>query len=267
MVRVQVILFVHVNRFWRKKKKKASILALQRASWNIWQTSLLRQESITSGSSIVKLNSSSSRGKTALTWTCWGHHSITSTVRNLGVILDDGLSCTPNITAVAQSCRFALYNIGRILFFLTKDAMQLLVQALVISRLDYYNSLLAGLPASTTELLQRIQNAAAHLAFSLHIFSCDRLLHDLHWLPVLPIQDDGDGIQGCKQKYTHLPPNTDQTTCPSASISLHYISSYMDSYTTWRDLQTFSHHGVLNSCTNYNRDLYFIRHTPGSPTW
>ena len=31
--------------------------------------------------------------------------------------LEDGLSCTPNITAVARSCRFALYNICRIRFF------------------------------------------------------------------------------------------------------------------------------------------------------
>ena len=60
-----------------------------------------------------------------------------STVRNLDIILDGGLSCTPNITALARSCRFALYNIRSIWSFLTKDAMQLLVQALVIFRLDY----------------------------------------------------------------------------------------------------------------------------------
>lgn len=42
--------------------------------------------------------------------------------RNMGVILDNGLSCTPNITAVSQSCRFALYNIHRNLSFLTKDS-------------------------------------------------------------------------------------------------------------------------------------------------
>ena len=65
--------------------------------------------------------------------------SSSSTVRNLGVILNDKLSCALNITAVARSCRFALYNISRIRSFLTKDTMQLLVQALIISRLDYCN--------------------------------------------------------------------------------------------------------------------------------
>ena len=53
--------------------------------------------------------------------------------RNLGVVLDNQLSCTANITAVARSCRFALYNIRRIRPFLTREAAQLLVQSLVIS--------------------------------------------------------------------------------------------------------------------------------------
>ena len=103
----------------------------------------------------------------------------------LNVILDDGLSLTPNITAVAQSCRFAPYNSCRIQSFLTKDTTQLLVQVLVISCLDYCNSLLAGLPSSATSPLQHIQNAAARLVYNLPNFShVTPLLCDLHWLPV-----------------------------------------------------------------------------------
>ncbi|KAI2645356.1 Protein RIK [Labeo rohita] len=37
--------------------------------------------------------------------------------------------------------------------------------ALVISRLDYCNALLAGLPANTIKPVQMIQNAAARLVF------------------------------------------------------------------------------------------------------
>ena len=92
--------------------------------------------------------------------------SYSSTVRNTAIILSDGLSCAPNITAVARSCRFALYKIHMIWSFLAKDTAQLLVQALVISHLDYCNSLLAGLPASETKQLQSIQNAAAHLIYN-----------------------------------------------------------------------------------------------------
>jgi len=48
-----------------------------------------------------------------------------------------------------------------------KSAEVRLVLALVISKLDYCNSLLAGLPQSTLTPLQRVQNAAARLVFEL----------------------------------------------------------------------------------------------------
>ncbi len=64
-------------------------------------------------------------------------------------------------------------------------AAQLLVQALVISRLDYCNALLAGLPSNTIKPLQMIQNAAARLVFNepkrAHVTP---LFVSLHWLRV-----------------------------------------------------------------------------------
>ncbi len=108
-----------------------------------------------------------------------------SSVRNLGVIFDDQLTFKDHIAKTARACRFALHNIRKIRPFLTEHAAQLLVQALVVSRLDYCNALLAGLSSSTIKPLQMIHNAAAQLVFSepkranvtpLFIF--------LHWLPV-----------------------------------------------------------------------------------
>ena len=70
--------------------------------------------------------------------------------------------------------------------FLTREAAQLLVQSLIISRLNYCNSLLAGLPASAIKPLQRIQNAAARLVFNLPKFShVTPLFRDLYWLPIV----------------------------------------------------------------------------------
>ncbi|KAL1250334.1 hypothetical protein QQF64_021339 [Cirrhinus molitorella] len=66
------------------------------------------------------------------------------TARNLGVVMDDQLTFTDHIAATARFCRFALYNIRKIRSFLSEQATQLLVQALVLSRLDYCNALLAG---------------------------------------------------------------------------------------------------------------------------
>ncbi len=92
--------------------------------------------------------------------------SPSSSVRNLGVIFDDELTFKEHIAKTARSCRFALHNIRKIRPFLTEHAAQLLVQALVISRLDYCNALLAGLPSNTIKPLQMIQNAAARLVFN-----------------------------------------------------------------------------------------------------
>ncbi len=97
----------------------------------------------------------------------------------------ENISKTTLLSKSAQSCRFALYNIRKIRPFLSEHATQLLVQALVLSRLDYCNALLAGLPASSIKPLQLIQNAAARLIFNepkrTHLTP---LLINLYWLPI-----------------------------------------------------------------------------------
>ncbi len=108
-----------------------------------------------------------------------------ASVRNLGVIFDNQLTFKEHIAKTTQSSRFALHNIRKIRPFLTEHAAQLLVQALVISRLDYCNALLAGLPSNTIKPVQMIQNAAARLVFNepkrAHVTP---LFVSLHWLPV-----------------------------------------------------------------------------------
>ncbi len=81
-----------------------------------------------------------------------------ASVRNLGVIFDDQLTFKEHIAKTARSCRFALHNIREIRPFLTEHAAQLLVQALVISRLGYCNDLLAGFPSNTIKPLQMIHD-------------------------------------------------------------------------------------------------------------
>ncbi|KAK3517289.1 hypothetical protein QTP70_002930 [Hemibagrus guttatus] len=111
--------------------------------------------------------------------------SPSASARNLGVTMDNQLSFSSHVTHVTCSCRFLLYNIRRIWPFLSTQATQVLVQSLVISRLDYCNSLLAGLPLNAIRPLQMIQNAAARLVFNLPKFShTTQLLRSLHWLPV-----------------------------------------------------------------------------------
>ena len=102
------------------------------------------------------------------------------------MVLNDQLDFKEQVVATSRSCRFLLYSIRRIRPYLTTYSTQLLVQAMVISRLDYCNSLLASLPVCTIQPLQLIQNAAAHLVFNLPKFShVTPLLRSLHWLPVV----------------------------------------------------------------------------------
>ncbi len=125
------------------------------------------------------------------TQTHLGSSTITpsASVRNLGVIFDDQLTFKEHIAKTARSFRFALHYIRKIRSFLTEHAAQLLVQALVISTLDYCNSLLAGLPSNTIKPLQIIQNAAARAVAECSFNEPKRahvtpLFVSLHWLPV-----------------------------------------------------------------------------------
>jgi len=66
-----------------------------------------------------------------------------------------------------------------------RDVTARLVTALILSRLDYCNAVLAGLLASTLAPLQRVLHAAASTVLDLK--PCDRVtpaLRELHWLPV-----------------------------------------------------------------------------------
>ena len=69
----------------------------------------------------------------------------------------------PHISGICKSIHFHLRGIGRIRNLLTFDATAQLIHALIISRLDFCNSILYNLPNKQIERLQRIQNQAARM--------------------------------------------------------------------------------------------------------
>ena len=89
---------------------------------------------------------------------------------------------------INQKCRIAsmnLYNIKKIRSHLTIDSTRTLVHALVMSHLDYCNSILYGLPTSSLNKLQRIQNMAARVVLGLKKYdSISAAFVYLHWLPI-----------------------------------------------------------------------------------
>ena len=106
-------------------------------------------------------------------------------VRNLGFYLDETLSMDAHVKYLCRILFCQLRRIGKIRSFLSTDAANKLAVSLILSRLDYCNSLLAGLPDNKLNKLQRIQNHAARLVLrkSKHE-SATTLLRTLHWLPV-----------------------------------------------------------------------------------
>ena len=73
-------------------------------------------------------------------------------VTNLGVILDQSLSMQSHVNIVARVCYSYLSKIARIRRFLDKEECKKIVHASVISKLDYCNVLLYGLPDSTLKI-------------------------------------------------------------------------------------------------------------------
>lgn len=103
----------------------------------------------------------------------------------LGVLLDETLSFKAQIASV---CSKALLNIARICVlhpYLSEETCKILVQALVISHLDYANACYIGLPDSEMDKLQRVQTQAAKLVLKAkRLDSATQCLKDLHWLPI-----------------------------------------------------------------------------------
>ena len=77
-------------------------------------------------------------------------------VRNIGMLLDCGMSMEQHITEVCKSGFYHLRNIRRIRKYLSKSAATTLVHAFITSQLYYGNSSYYGLPK---RLIQKLQCA------------------------------------------------------------------------------------------------------------
>ena len=106
--------------------------------------------------------------------------SSASSVRNLDPIFDSAISSEAFVNSICKSSWFNLFNISRSRKSLTTDAAKILIHAYVMSKTDYYNSLLYGIQDKLLNRIQRIQNYAARVVLS-HITPA---VATLHWLPV-----------------------------------------------------------------------------------
>jgi len=92
-------------------------------------------------------------------------------VRNLGLYLDGELSMKHHVAKVAATCHYRLRRHNQIWHHVEKEVTWLLF-ALVISRLDYCNAALAGLPLETVMPLQQVQLGSSLDLRAEHSWTC-----------------------------------------------------------------------------------------------
>ena len=108
-----------------------------------------------------------------------------SSIKNLGVYLDSTMSFDKQVSETCKACYFHIRALRHIRASLTTEASKTVAAAIVGSRLDFCNSLLAGTSVSNLARLQRVQNTLARVVTQKPRFChITPVLSDLHWLPV-----------------------------------------------------------------------------------
>ena len=92
---------------------------------------------------------------------------------------------TNHITQLSKSVNFHLRSIGKIRPYIDESTCHAVVRSVVLSRLDYCNSLLAVTSKGNIKRLQKLQNKAAKIIYMKRRRDhASPLLRSLHWLPV-----------------------------------------------------------------------------------
>ena len=111
--------------------------------------------------------------------------STENSVKSLGCLIDRSLSLKKQIDSVCGASYHSLRKLYSIRFYLDFENRNMLARMLVLSRLDYCNSLYSSLPNYLLYKLQKVQNSACRFVFGLKkSTSITPYLHDLHWLPI-----------------------------------------------------------------------------------
>ena len=108
-----------------------------------------------------------------------------STAKNLGITFDVTLSFKTHVLDLKKNCFRLLRQICKLRFLFETEQIKLIVNSLVVCKLDYCNSLYYGITEALLDELQHIQNAAGKAVYGLYKHDhVGDTLQKLHWLPV-----------------------------------------------------------------------------------
>ena len=136
---------------------------------------------------------------------------------------DEGMPISYHVNHFVRSCFYSLRRIKFIRRSLTTTMTKMLVNLFVISRVDYCNSILAGIPKYQINRVQSIPNVVASVIYGqVHFDHVTSTLRDrLHWLRVPKrIQFK---VPACVQGTPQIPPAyiTEYCTSVSSNRCLH----------------------------------------------
>ena len=106
-------------------------------------------------------------------------------IKSLGVQVNSHISFDKQVSEICKASYFHIRALRHIHSSLTTEAAKPIAVAIVVSWLDYCNSLLAGASASNLACLQLVQNTPARVvAQKSRYCHITPVLAGLHWLPV-----------------------------------------------------------------------------------
>jgi len=107
------------------------------------------------------------------------------TVKSLGVIIDNNLSFDKHIDSVVKACNFHLRAFRHVRHALPDDVARIVGCSIVMSRIDYCNSILYDAADCRLRKFERVHANLARIVLKKSWRdSADQMLRDLHWLPV-----------------------------------------------------------------------------------
>ena len=99
--------------------------------------------------------------------------------------MDAALTMKDHVTELKKKCFLTLRNLRKIRFLLTTSHLKTIVNSLVVSCLDYCNSMFYGISSQLLHQLQLIQNACAKVITGKYKYDhMNDDLNKLHWLSV-----------------------------------------------------------------------------------
>ena len=106
-------------------------------------------------------------------------------VQSLGFFMDSEMKNGTHINKLTSSLHVILKNIARIRPLLDKETTKILGQTLVLSKMDYCNSLLLRTADYQINKLQKLQNMGCRIIFELHKYDhLSDCMKDLYWLKI-----------------------------------------------------------------------------------